>query len=96
MSRQLGRPPRKECGGPDVATRAAEPADTHPTANRRHDAFAAPGPDDRADVELLALAAERGYQMACRCLDCHRWLADPVSVTYHRGPICRKRAGVRS
>jgi hypothetical protein len=40
---------------------------------------------------VLAQAAELGYHLAIRCLDCHRWLADPVSVAAHRGPTCRAR-----
>jgi hypothetical protein len=59
---------------------------------RAVDGYTAPTAGDRADAELLAYAALLGYRLTVRCLDCRRWLADPVSVAAHRGPTCRARA----
>jgi hypothetical protein len=85
--------PPKAAGGPDVATRTAEPTRNRESSRyHRVDGFAAPTAADRADAELLAYAALLGYRLTVRCLDCRRWLADPVSVAAHRGPTCRARA----
>jgi hypothetical protein len=62
-------------------------------AHRRQDGYAAPDADDRADAAVVAAAAERGYRLATRCLDCGHWLANPISVAAHRGPRCRARTG---
>lgn len=96
MTAPTGGPPVKAAGGLSVATKtAAEHHRNHHHNGYRHqDGYAAPDAEDRADAELLALAAERGYRLACRCVDCGHWLADPVSVRHHRGPTCRRRAGV--
>ena len=52
----------------------------------------APTLDDRVDAQALAAAADRGYRMAVRCLDCGHWLVNGKSVRLHRGPVCRARA----
>lgn len=97
MSTRNGSPPRKAAGGPGVATKTAEP---NPYRNhsrgRRQDGYAAPDQADRAEREFLAYAEQFGYRIAVRCIDCGSWLADPVSVAHHRGPVCRRRAGVAS
>ncbi|MGH3637329.1 MAG: DUF6011 domain-containing protein [Mycobacterium sp.] len=61
------------------------------TAHRRQDGFTAPTPADRADIDVLIAAAERGFRLTVRCLDCGRWLADSESVRLHLGPVCRGR-----
>jgi hypothetical protein len=61
---------------------------------RRQDGYAAPTADDRADIDVLIAAAERGFRLAVQCLDCGQWLANPTSVRAHRGPRCRARLGV--
>jgi hypothetical protein len=48
--------------------------------------------EDRADFEVLIAAAERGFRLATRCLDCGHFLVNPRSVAAHRGPRCRARA----
>lgn len=81
---------------PSGGTRTAElaKAATKFTAHGRVNGYAAPTAEDRADFDLLAEAQRRGYRLTCRCLDCRRWLADPVSIAAMRGPVCRARAGV--
>jgi len=94
MTRQRGRPP-KEVGGPDVATRAAEPATGNST--RIHlsaDGYTPPGAEERYESWVLAEARNLGYRLSCRCLDCRRPLTDEISVRYRRGRVCRQRAGV--
>ncbi|WP_407665622.1 DUF6011 domain-containing protein [Mycolicibacillus parakoreensis] len=84
--------PRKVAGGPDVATRTAAP--TAVSQYIRRDGYAAPTADERLDAWIIAEAARLGYRLSCRCLDCKRWLADPVSIAAMRGPTCRRRAEV--
>lgn len=64
----------------------------HNTAYRPQDGYAAPSAEDRADTAVLAAAEALGYRLAVQCLDCVHWLANPASVTAHRGPVCRAKA----
>ncbi len=90
-----GGPPQKEVGGPDVATgTAAHPVHKSSSRNRRQDGYAPPDADERFEQWVLDEAERLGYRLTCRCLDCKRWLADPVSIAHQRGPTCRQRAGV--
>jgi hypothetical protein len=47
--------------------------------------------EDRADVDVLIKAAERGFRLATRCLRCNQWLVAPSSVRLHLGPVCRRK-----
>lgn len=87
-------PPTKE-GGPAATSRATVTSTKHSRLHRRQDGYAAPGATGRAELAALELLTTAGYRLACRCLDCRRWLADPVSVAAMRGPTCRARAGAR-
>ncbi|WP_353961936.1 DUF6011 domain-containing protein [Mycolicibacterium hippocampi] len=49
-------------------------------------------PEDRADLDLIIAAAERGFRLSTRCLDCGHWITAPSSVRRHRGPVCASRA----
>ena len=49
-------------------------------------------PEDRADLDLLIAAAERGFRIAVQCTRCRQWLVSPKSVRRHLGPVCAKRA----
>jgi hypothetical protein len=43
------------------------------------------------DAQLLDIANERGYKLACRCIRCGHWMAaEPVSLD-HIGPTCRRK-----
>ncbi|WP_364298384.1 DUF6011 domain-containing protein [Mycobacterium colombiense] len=48
-------------------------------------------PEDRADLDVLVAAAERGFRLATRCLRCGQWLVAPSSVRTHLGPVCRSK-----
>jgi hypothetical protein len=48
--------------------------------------------EDRADFDVLAAAAERGFRLSTRCLDCGHWLSAVSSIRRHRGPRCHARA----
>lgn len=50
--------------------------------------------EDRLDAEVLTAAAERGFTLAIRCLDCGHWLVNAKSVRLHRGPHCAARRAV--
>lgn len=91
-----GGPPECREPAPTPGSRPSYRITEYPksTAYRAEDGFAAPTDEDRADAELLAEAERRGYQLSCKCLDCSRPLTDRISVRYHRGPVCRARAGV--
>ncbi|KAA1243634.1 hypothetical protein F0Q45_25495 [Mycobacterium simiae] len=56
---------------------------------QRHDPLTA---EDRADLDVLIAAAERGYRLATRCLRCGQWLVAPSSVRRHLGPVCAAKA----
>jgi hypothetical protein len=45
--------------------------------------------EDRADIEVLIAAAERGFRLATRCTRCGQWLVAPSSVRAHLGPVCK-------
>jgi hypothetical protein len=57
-----------------------------------HDIHEPMDADDRADLALIAAAAERGYRIAVQCVDCGHWLTARASVAAHRGPRCIERA----
>lgn len=61
--------------------------------HRRQDGYAAPSPQDRADLAALAAVEALGYRIAVQCLDCGHWVSNPASVSAHRGPRCRARHG---
>lgn len=48
--------------------------------------------EDRADIDVLIAAAERGFRLAVRCTRCNQWLVAPSSVRRHLGPVCRAKA----
>lgn len=48
--------------------------------------------EDRADLDVLIAAAERGFRLSTRCLDCGHWISAPRSVRRHRGPKCHAKA----
>jgi hypothetical protein len=64
------------------------------TQHRRQDGYAAPTAQDRAEQRVLKLAAEHGFTLAVRCMDCGHFVVSEESVRAHRGPRCRARAGV--
>lgn len=49
-------------------------------------------PEDRADLDLIIAAAERGFRLATRCTACGSWISNPKSVRAHMGPVCRSRS----
>jgi hypothetical protein len=61
-------------------------------AYRRQDGWAAPTPEDRADLDVLIAAAERGFRLATRCTRCSKWVVSRESVMAHMGPVCRAKA----
>lgn len=48
--------------------------------------------EDRADLAVLEAAAERGFVLATRCVDCGHFVVNEKSVRLHRGPVCRAKA----
>jgi hypothetical protein len=48
--------------------------------------------EDRADIDVLIAAAQRGFRLATRCTRCNQWLVAPSSVRAHLGPVCRAKA----
>lgn len=61
------------------------------TAPWRHDRHEPLTPEDRADIDLLISAAERGFRLAVRCTRCGSWLVAMSSVRAHMGPVCRAK-----
>lgn len=49
-------------------------------------------PEDRADIDVIIAAAERGFRLATKCAACGHWISAPSSVRQHVGPVCAKRA----
>ena len=47
--------------------------------------------EDRADIDVLVAAAERGFRLATRCIRCGQWVVAPSSVRAHMGPVCRAK-----
>jgi len=47
--------------------------------------------EDRADLDVIIAAAERGYRIAVQCRRCGQWLTNPKSVRGFIGPVCRER-----
>jgi hypothetical protein len=62
------------------------------TAPWNHDPHEPPTAEDRADLDVLIAAAERGFRLATRCIRCNQWLVAPSSVRAHMGPVCREKA----
>lgn len=89
----MNAPPRN-AGAPGVKTRGGGGDTAQSTEYRRQDGYAAPDADERYESWVLAEAERLGYRLSCKCLDCSRPLTDKISVRYHRGPVCRRRAGV--
>lgn len=72
-----------------------------PRHNTNGNQFTAPWPhdphepltaEDRADIDVLVAAAERGFRLAVRCTRCGQWLVAPSSVRLNLGPVCRAKA----
>jgi hypothetical protein len=59
---------------------------TAPWGHDHHEPLTA---DDRADIDVLIAAAERGFRLATRCIRCGQWLVAPSSVRAHLRPVCR-------
>lgn len=91
-----GSPPGNDAAPAFARATAISPhADTAESSQyRRQDGFAAPTADERYEFWILAEAQRLGYRLSCKCLDCSRPLTDKISVRCHRGPVCRRRAGV--
>jgi hypothetical protein len=84
---------RRSCPGSEAGATSTTPiADTDFTrllGLQRHEPLTL---EDRADLDLLVAAAERGFRLACRCTRCNQWLVAPSSVRAHLGPVCRAKA----
>lgn len=80
MPNEIGRP-----GGTRTAISSATADYIAPWRHDWHDPLTA---EDRADLDVLIAAAERGYRLATRCLRCGQWLVAPSSVRRHLGPVC--------
>lgn len=48
--------------------------------------------ETRAELDLLAKAAEMGFRLATQCTACGAWISSPKSIRRHLGPVCAKRA----
>ena len=48
--------------------------------------------ETRAEIDLLTKAAEMGFRLATRCIDCGHWISSPSSIRRHRGPVCAAKA----
>lgn len=48
--------------------------------------------EDRADIDFIVAAAERGFRLAARCADCGHWISSPASLRRHLGPKCAAKA----
>lgn len=55
---------------------------------QRHEPLTA---EDRADIDVIVAAAERGFRLAVRCTACGHWISNPTSVRRHLGPRCAAR-----
>ncbi|WP_369828014.1 DUF6011 domain-containing protein [Mycobacterium sp. 852002-51163_SCH5372311] len=75
-----------------AATSTAKGSDDF-TAPWRHDLHEPLTAEDRADLNVLIAAAERGFRLATRCCRCNQWIVAPSSVRAHMGPVCRAKAG---
>jgi hypothetical protein len=61
---------------------------TAPWQHHAHEPLTA---EDRAHLDVLIAAAERGFRLATRCLRCNQWLVSPASIRAHLGPVCRAK-----
>jgi hypothetical protein len=48
-------------------------------------------PEDRADMDAVIAAVERGFKIAVPCRACGRWLVAAESVRHRLGKRCRER-----
>jgi hypothetical protein len=71
------------------ATTISDPDFTRLLGLPRHEPLDA---ETRAELELLAKAAEMGFRLATRCSSCGAWISNPVSIRRHLGPVCAKKA----
>lgn len=62
------------------------------TAPWYHDAHEPLTAEDRADIDVLIAASERGFRLATRCIRCGAWLVAPSSIRAHMGAVCRAKA----
>lgn len=51
--------------------------------------------ETRAEIDLLIKAAEMGFRLSVRCVDCGHWITAPRSVRAHRGPVCAAKVARR-
>jgi hypothetical protein len=58
----------------------------------RHDRHEPLTTEDRADLDVLVAAAERGFRLATRCIRCNQWLVAPSSIRRHMGAVCAAKA----
>jgi len=78
---------RRGPAAPGRATSTTPIIDAHQfTPKDRHEPLSH---EDRADLAVLAAAAQRGFRLATRCTRCGQWLVAPTSVRAHMGPVCR-------
>jgi hypothetical protein len=87
-------PPNRNRPAGDRAARTEANLYPYLNGHRRQDGYAAPTPEDRADLEVLIAAAERGFRLAVKCVDCGHWLVSARSIAAHRGPRCRSRVAM--
>ena len=64
------------------------------TAPWHHDLHEPLTAQDRADIDVLIAAAERGFRLATRCIRCDQWLVAPSSIRAHMGAVCRAKAAM--
>lgn len=50
--------------------------------------------EDRADIDVIVAAVERGFRIAVRCQVCGHWLSNPRSVKAFMGARCAARQAV--
>lgn len=87
-------PTRRSPGTKSRATSTTPIAGIDLTAllgHERQNGYSAPDAEDRADLDVLIAAAERGFRLAVRCRECGRFLTAPSSVRDFIGPRCRER-----
>jgi hypothetical protein len=86
---------RRSPGSEARATSTGSIAGSEFTAPWNHDPHEPLTAEDRADIDVLIAAAERGFRLASRCARCNQWLVAPSSVRAHLGPVCRAKVAAR-